>query len=155
MLMSDPESSLREVRRVLRPGARLALAAWTGPEENRWSADLVDVLVGQGHLEPSAPGEPGQFTWAPAGAIAEHLEAAGFVDYDVDRVAFELRYASVEDWLESQGALSMRIRDATRALDPEARQRVLAELGERAAPWRLDDGTLAIPARTWVAAAAA
>ena len=31
MLMADPEAALRDTRRVLRPGARLALAAWTEP----------------------------------------------------------------------------------------------------------------------------
>ena len=35
--MADPESALRETRRVLRPGARVALAAWAGPEHNPWS----------------------------------------------------------------------------------------------------------------------
>ena len=38
MLMADPGAALRETRRVLRPGGRVALAAWAGPEDNRWSA---------------------------------------------------------------------------------------------------------------------
>src|SRR5690242_7281200 len=38
MLLEDPESALRETRRILKHEGRLALAAWTGPDENLWSA---------------------------------------------------------------------------------------------------------------------
>ena len=31
MLMDDPENALQETRRILRPGGRVALAAWTAP----------------------------------------------------------------------------------------------------------------------------
>ena len=90
MLMADGEAALRDTRRVLRPGGRLALAAWAEPEANPWSVLLVDELIARGHAEPSPPG-PGQFAWAPEGVVAENLEVAGFVDYEVAAVDFAMR----------------------------------------------------------------
>src|SRR5215218_10685309 len=52
MLMADPEAALRETRRVLRPGARVALAAWTSPAENPWASIPMGELVSRGHAEP-------------------------------------------------------------------------------------------------------
>jgi SAM-dependent methyltransferase len=155
MLLADPEAALRVTRRVLRPGGRVALAAWTGPEDNRWSADPARALVERGLIEAADPEAPGQFAWAREGVIAEHLEAAGFLDPEVDQVGFVNRYASVEDWWRVQTRLSMRVADVARTLDPATRDALLAELAERAAEFTRDDGSLAIPARTWVAAATA
>jgi len=65
MLMADSETALRETRRVLKSGGRLALAAWRGPEENPWSAIPGREMVRRGLIEPVAPGQPGKFTLAP------------------------------------------------------------------------------------------
>ena len=101
MLMDDPAAALLQTRRVLRPGGHLALAAWTAAEDNPWSAVPVEVLIAGGRIDPEPPPGPGQFTWAPEGIIAEHLEAAGFVEYEVDALEFPIRYASVRDWWET------------------------------------------------------
>jgi SAM-dependent methyltransferase len=148
MLLADPEAAVRETRRVLRPGGRLALAAWAGAEHNRWSAEPVALLTERGLLTPAEPG-PGQFAWAEEGVIAEHLEAAGFVEYEVDTVDFAYRYGSVEDWFAGQRRISGRIRQLR--LDDATRDAVVEELRGRAAAWTDESGALAIPARTWVA----
>ena len=67
MLMADGEAALQETRRVLKPGARVALAAWTGPGENPWASIPGSELVERGHLERPDPDEPGQFAWARRG----------------------------------------------------------------------------------------
>ena len=155
MLMAEPVTALQETRRVLKQGGRLALAAWTGPDENLWSALPVRELIRRGLEEPPEPGAPGQFAWAPEGMIAERLEEAGFVDYEVGAVEFEIAFASVDDWWESTRDFSMRFADATAAMDEQTRSEIQAALRDAAAPLTAADGSIAIPARTWVAAATA
>ena len=155
MLMADPVTALAQTRRVLKPGARLALAAWTGPDENPWSALPARELIRRGLEERPDPDAPGQFAWAPEGVIGERLEDAGFVDYEVAAVDFTISYASLEDWWASTSDLSMRFADATRGMDEATRAEIQAALGEAAAPFMDGDGAIALPARTWTAAATA
>jgi SAM-dependent methyltransferase len=155
MLMADPVTALIQTRRVLKPGARLALAAWTGPEENPWSALPARELIRRGLEERPDPGAPGQFAWAPEGVIAERLEEAGFVDYEVAAVDFTIAYDSLADWWASTRDMSMRFADATATLDEATKAEIQAALAEGAAPYAADDGAVAFPARTWTAVATA
>ena len=155
MLMADPVTALGQTRRVLKPGARLALAAWSGPDENPWSALPARELIRRGLEEPPDPDAPGQFAWAPEGVIAERLEEAGFVDYEIAAVDFTIAYASAEDWWATTSDMSMRFADATRAMDAATRAEIMAALAEAAAPYTDGDGAIAIPARTWTAVATA
>jgi ubiquinone/menaquinone biosynthesis C-methylase UbiE len=153
MLMPDGEAALRETRRVLRSGGRLALAAWTGAEENRWSSLPVDLLIAREIVEPLDPAQPGQFSWGEDGVVAEYLEAAGFVDYEVDAIAFAMPYDSARDWWESSKRMGTRVHEAAAAIDAATEDEIVAELDTASAPWKAPDGSLAVPARTWVAAA--
>jgi SAM-dependent methyltransferase len=155
MLMADPEAALRETRRILKQGARLALAAWAGPAENPWASLPMGELVERGHVERPEPGAPGQFRWARPGTIEEHLDAAGFTDYEVDTVDFAYVYPSVDAWVDTNRDCSMMLRTALEQLDPAEREDVLAAIREKALPFVREDGSAVVPARSWVAAAAA
>jgi SAM-dependent methyltransferase len=154
MLLNDGEDALRETRRILKPGAAVALAAWTAADENLWSAAPVRVLQRRGVLEPDPPG-PGQFAWAPPGAVADHMEAAGFVEPRVERLALSFRFADVDEWWTHATLSSVRVGAADRTLDYATRSDALADLERAAEPFERPDGTLVIPAATWVATATA
>lgn len=155
MLMADPEAALKETRRVLKPGGRVALAAWTAPSENRWASLPMGELVARGHVERPEPGAPGQFAWARPGTIEEHLDNAGFTEYEVDTLDFVNVYPSVDEWIAVGRDCSMMLRTTLERLDPAEREDTIEAIREQALPYVQEDGSVVVPARTWVAAAEA
>jgi ubiquinone/menaquinone biosynthesis C-methylase UbiE len=155
MLLADPEIALRECRRVLRPGGRVALAAWTKAAENPWSALVHREVVERGLAERPDPALPGQFAWAPEGVIADQLEGAGFAEQHVEPLAFTMRYADAEAWWVAVQQTSRMLQDALTRASGEQRAALRAAVDEHAARFESADGSLVIPACTWVAWASA
>jgi SAM-dependent methyltransferase len=153
MLLEDPESALRETRRILKQDGRLALAAWTGPDDNLWSAAPTRALQQRGLVPP--PQGPGQFTWADPNLIVDTMEAAGFVEPEVDAIDFVMRFADFDDWWTHITLTSGTVGAVDQKLDFATRSDVLADLEKIAEPFTQPDDRLEIPARTWIATATA
>jgi SAM-dependent methyltransferase len=155
MLMSDPGAALLETRRVLRPSGRVALAVWAGPAENTWASAPTEELVAHGLAEVPDREGPGMFHFAAPGRLEEALADAGFTEVVVEDLAFAWPYESFEHWFETTNDMSVVFAETVRAAPPDVIADVRAALEARFAPHLREDGSLAIPARTLVAAATA
>lgn len=155
MLTVDPATAVGECRRVLKPGGRLVVAVWDVPDRNPDMSIPSRALVELGLVDPPAPGGPGPFSLSAPGALEELLQDGGFVDPLVERVAIELEYASVRDWIGKVVDLSNQFRGVWQELDGERRQAVIEEVTDRVGEYTRKDGTISFPGSCLVAVAEA
>ena len=155
MFLSDPAASMREMRRVLRPGGRMALATWADPERNPWAAIPTRALVELGHSEPPDPQAPGMFSLAQADRLEELVADAGFTEVEVEGIDFVSARPGVEAYLEETTDLSVPFAEVRRRLDGPEWVAVVDRVRQLAEPFAAPDGTLRMPARALVASASA
>jgi len=153
MLLADPEAALRETRRVLRPGGRVALAAWTGPEDNPWASAPMAQLVAIGAVEPPNLDAPNLFAFRDPERIRGLLEQSGFTDIQIEQIAVVWRYDDLDAWWDTQLDISTSLRDLVGALTPAQRDDLRDVIDARLEQYVEADGSVALPGRTHVAAA--
>lgn len=97
------------MRRVLKPGGRVAAVVYTTPENNGFFSVPVSVIRRRAQLPPPLPGQPGPFSLGSPGVLEEAYRRAGFRDIQTRVVKAPLHVTSAEECVrferESFGAL--------------------------------------------------
>jgi SAM-dependent methyltransferase len=153
MFSIDPEAALREARRVLRPGGRIAQAAWDETRVNPWATIPTRALLELGHIERPDPEAPGPFVLAVPGRLQDLLETAGFVDVVVESVGTSRSFTGLEDYLTEIYDTASIFGEVFDTLSAQQRERVVGRMSELAQPYTGSDGSLNLPGRSLVAAA--
>jgi SAM-dependent methyltransferase len=151
MFAVDPAAAAREIRRVLRPGGRVALAVWGPRERNPWLGLVLDSVSAQIGAPVPPSGVPGPFSLADAGALAQLLSDAGLDDVTVTEFPVGLRAASFEEWWSRTSALAGPLAKLLASLPEPAARALEARAREAAAAYETPAG-LEFPGVTLLAA---
>ncbi|HXZ15571.1 MAG TPA: class I SAM-dependent methyltransferase [Roseiarcus sp.] len=119
MFFADPAQSFANLRKGMKPGARLAFACWRAAKENPWM--IVPLRAAAEHAPPLpelGPEDPGPFAFADGDRVRQILYDAGFLDVDIEPVDFEIDVALGEG-LDSAVQIAMELGPTSRMLEDQ------------------------------------
>jgi ubiquinone/menaquinone biosynthesis C-methylase UbiE len=152
MLMADVAAALRESRRVLRPGGRVACAVFAGPEQNPWAALPSRVLQQRGHIPPPEAAAPGILALADRDRLRLLFTEAGFAAPAIEEVAFGFRFAGVDGYWEYLNSAAGAIAMVLSRLGADERERIRGEIAEQLDAFG-GSGQIELPAMSLVVSA--
>jgi SAM-dependent methyltransferase len=138
MLVPDAAAALSGVRRLLRPGGRVAVTVWDAVERNEWAPALWAVIESMTPLPPARPGGPGMFSLGDPARLRELFAGAGFREIAVEPIAVEWRHPDFETYWRTQSSLNGSLSQLLPTLAPEERDRLADAV--RAAMERFREG---------------
>lgn len=147
MLMADPAAALRETRRVLKDGGKLAFNVWQTADRNQWAALPGMTLVQRGHMPPPDPEAPGIFAMGDRDRLHALVTGAGFAEPRIEELAFEWRYRDGE-LKEMLTRIAGPIAQVLNGL-PEDEQQATFEAIEAGMEQFRQGDELVVPAATW------
>lgn len=99
MYMPHPVTALREWRRTLKGGGRVAVVVFSTPDRNPWGAVPASIIRQRAQLPPPVPGQPGPFGLGDPGVLEDVFRRAGFANPEVHAVSVPHRMASAAEYV--------------------------------------------------------
>lgn len=132
----DIRQAMRELRRVVRPGGRLAITSWGKSEQ----VEMRDVFAAVASAMPQRPSGGGPFAWSADGALATLLSEAGFKVVAEGGSQCDFHYPNFAAFWRAQTSAG-NYQPALQAVGLDRLQQVV---GEAVRPYIQVDGTIVL-----------
>src|SRR4051794_38992333 len=153
MHLSRPDRAIAQCARVLLPGGRLALTAWSHPSEHRLVGVFLDALAEARAMPPAdVPLGPDFFRFSDDEAFAAALRQQGLASPAVTAITFGQRFASADELWNGMLGATVRVSALIIRQPEEIRQRIRAAFDRLADGYRRGD-VLELPVALKLAAA--
>jgi ubiquinone/menaquinone biosynthesis C-methylase UbiE len=139
MLIQNRKQALREIRRVLKPGGKLAALVWSAPENNPLLALPLAIVskytkgATSHSLHPLALSDPAVFE--------RELTEADFSEVSTRPLAFQSHYPSLDAFMDSTA--SRLTAGMIEHLSPQEQQQLLEEVRQAVSQFEGPDGFVA------------
>jgi SAM-dependent methyltransferase len=150
MFALDPGRAAAEIRRVLRPGGRFAIAVWGPRARNPWLGLVLDAASAQLRRTVPPPGLPGPFSLEDSAELAALLSSVALTEVAVEEASVPMRAASFEEWWTRTCALAGPLANILASLPEDGADALRARARQAVSPYETTGG-LEFPGVTLIA----
>ncbi|TAD80995.1 MAG: methyltransferase domain-containing protein, partial [Sphingomonadales bacterium] len=153
MFFPAPVPAFANLRRHLKPGARINLAVWAHPRDNAWMMEVMGVVRAHVEVPPAVPRAPGPFAFEDLGYLEKILTTAGFIGMEAMAYAGEQPVGGpgatpdeATDFVLASMAAGRVLAEQGHAVRDAARAELTAMFGNH---YRADEGVM-LPCKAWL-----